>query len=309
MKNKIKYQIFTIILTLMSIISVIPEMAQAAGVTIYSYNVGAYNSYPITTPHKSNTSEVSAVGTVFNATNTGYLTTVNFYLYRSTGTTGVIKAKLEGVTGTIAGRDAQPNGTLLDTSSNSINAIDISNSGGTWQTFTFQGGVQLEANQCYAIYLYMESETGDLRIVPYYTTTAQPTQTRFDYLNGNWYNPHNYALRITVLGQTEAPPGATPTPTATAGATPTGGNWIDNDYGATNSGITFLTEYMPLFIPLILIMVCGFLGYYFAQGWGFFAGLNVGFILCVTFQYLDIWTMVILAVVDIVFVYGMRRGQ
>lgn len=93
--------------------------------------------------------------------------------------------------------------------------------------------------------------------------------------------------------------------------TPSTGNWIDDTYGTINPGLQWLDTTLPFFVPLILIMSCGFLGFFFTRGngWGFFAGLNLGFILSVAFGFLGPWAIVLLGVIDIVFVYGTSRSN
>lgn len=59
-----------------------------------------------------------------------------------------------------------------------------------------------------------------------------------------------------------------------------------------------------ILIPLLVVVVCGFAGYFFAKKPGFFAGINVGLLIAVLELGFPEYFLVVLAIVDIVLIFG-----
>lgn len=257
------------------------------------------------------TSSKSALAIIFTAEQTAYLTQVTTSIYKHPAAVATLTMAITNYTGTISGTTGDtayplyPSQVAYETS-NTIYSSDIVNSvtEDMTQTFQFNGTYLMTAGQNYSLILYVSGMTHlepsyDFILVRVGDTDA--TNAGATYHNGGWQAAQD-VMTLDVYGQAEA--ATTPIPTVTASPTASSGNWIDDQYGATNEGIAFLTDYMPVFVPLILILVCGFLGYYFAGAWGFFAGFNIGTILAFTFGYLELWAIVLIAVIDAVLIFG-----
>jgi len=103
--------------------------------------------------HPSSTSYSSVRGQTFRSSNSYLLTSAKFQLKRtSSAPDGTIKAYLYAHTGTF-GSGGLPTGEVLATSTNSVNAGDLTTSYVQY-TFTFDGTYTLEANTAYCIMLY-----------------------------------------------------------------------------------------------------------------------------------------------------------
>lgn len=119
------------------------------------------------------------------------------------------------------------------------------------------------------------------------------------YLSGGvWtsYAFNNYdATTFFVFGDDD--PLATPTPTPTPSPTPEAmPNWISD----------IIDAIIPIFTPLLVIFICGALGWRFAGAWGFFAGINLAIILVYVIAptYMPLWAIVAVVIVDIALLFG-----
>lgn len=177
------------------------------------------------------------------------------------------------------------------------NPVTVTNSTGTWFTLTFTGTVTItKASNYYALCIIHD---GDSNIYPYYAgglTYSYITDNSNNYGSpvapaaGDYSIGYKLALYLTLY-EPESP---TPTPTGAPTAPPTdiwSGTWIENVIG--------------IILPLALILIPAFIGWKFAKAWGFFAGLNVGVILCYVYgQMIPLWGVVVMLVVDGLMLFG-----
>lgn len=308
MKNKKTY--FALIgIFFLTLSMFIPLMAQGqATINIHEPIFGTYGNYLYDLfPNAPALSHTSAINTVFTANQTAYLYYVTLQLKKEgTLLDAGLRMALVNYTGSIDAHTAYPEyptQEAFETSSNIIYSDDLTTSYDTY-TFVFNGTTLLTAGQNYSLIVYVAAHTYDdaYNYFMLQMHTAGADEFSCHYHNGGWSAiAGDHAPNMIVAGFAEAAttPLTTPTPT-----TSNSGNWIDDEYGATNEGIQFLTDYMPLFVPLFLILICGFLGWYFAGAWGFFAGFNVGVIVSYTFGQVELWVLVLVAVIDAVLIFG-----
>lgn len=163
------------------------------------------------------------------------------------------------------------------------------------------------------------------------TTPDDCTAVNFYFPNPTLYLGNYYAVEIFANTTTGLADNVDEVLLAgnTAGGTHivlTGGNWANDVHRigyivtgtATGSGTgeaaadefwnTGLGAQIFAFIPtltsLIIVLMAAFLGWKFAGPWGFFAGINLGYIVSVVFGILPLWGMIALLVVDGLLLFG-----
>lgn len=75
---------------------------------------------------------------------------------------------------------------------------------------------------------------------------------------------------------------------------------------ATPNNIPYLDELAELIVPLLVILLCAFVGWRFAKDVGFLAGLNLGVLLCVFYLNFPEWTLVLMVIVDVLSFFGRK---
>jgi hypothetical protein len=206
------------------------------------------------------------------------------------------------------------NGTLIFVS----NPYTPNPAAGAWLNLYFPSGLTLRDNSSINVVLVTEwSNTmywytpGNSYSTKYNSTTATTyalpgsvsgfstspnKQLVYVRLSSTSY-PGNMGGDANDYGQTTATP--TPGPTAPP----------ISDFG---NGITTLVTLffgdtpgtVGIGIPLIIIAVCAIASYKMAGAWGFFAGFNIGVILCFVFGILQLWVVIVTIIVDALLLYG-----
>jgi len=206
------------------------------------------------------------------------------------------------------------NGTLIFIS----NPATPSPAAGAWVNFYFPSGLTLRENTTINIgvicdwsntfYIYSPGNSYNGR----YNTSAPLTyeapvsvedfnsiankQLAYIRLSSTSY-PGNMGGEAENYGQTTA----TPTPGPTAPPVSDFGNAI------TTIVALFFGDApgeVGIGIPLLIIAVCALASYKMAGAWGFFAGFNIGVILCFMFGILELWSVIVIVVVDALMLYG-----
>lgn len=257
-------KIYPIILSLLFTAALlVPFVHAGALVTIYSNPTSTSNDTLITVAHPSQVAGVSAVAVIFNATGTGYLTSVDFSLWKAGYPTGYLTAYFAKATLNVTDGTDYPS-TIIEQSTSNISAADIPYSAPAWITFQFNQSQLITTNEVYAIYVIATSYSGSGIIFD--RSGAINNESSAIWHNNGWDYPSGDYL-IRVYGNTEqVEGGATPAPTATQNpAIP----YPDS------SGIGAIVNY--LIALFIILLPAGILGVLFRFGsWGFITGLAIG---------------------------------
>lgn len=119
---------------------------------------------------------------------------------------------------------------------------------------------------------------------------------------GSTSMPINMGGKDNNYGHEESEP--TPTPTATESGDGGAGDRIINFTVLIIDFILGDADSLGVGFALILILGLGIIGYKLGGAWGFFAGINLGFIVCFVSALLPIWTIVVLVLLDALMFLG-----
>lgn len=307
-KRKIPIILFTLLLTSMIYL----PFASASLVTIFNLSTDTSYSPHIESQYPSEDATISALGSAFIATNTGYLTSVNVWLTRVSTFTGTLQAVLHNVTGSVTEDTAVPmDNAILQVSNNVIYTQDVSTTR-TVYTFTFNGTYQLQAGTSYALVIQcVQKVSGAGYILAGGSVTDTTNATGTTYHNGGWdyiYGTYDHSyMALQIYGDTEdQTPSPTPTPDPEATATPT----PTTPAATADPQITqFIEDFISLIFPLILIAGIAILGAYFVGAWGFLAGLNIGIVLAYLWAGLPLWAVILIVIVDAVAFFSGKMGD
>lgn len=59
-----------------------------------------------------------------------------------------------------------------------------------------------------------------------------------------------------------------------------------------------------ILFPLLVILISGFAGYFFAKTVGFIAGLNVGVLLATLYLDFPEYALIVMAIIDVLLIFG-----
>lgn len=176
-----------------------------------------------------------------------------------------------------------------------ISDVHALNSTEDWKTFTFTTPVTILAASHYYIGIVFDGSDGDfgtsasasgaLSVQNDVDVGYASPALMFTYDSGGAY----WQIYVTVQDA-----GATPTPTPAAD----GSTFWDTGLGAQIFG------FIPTLASLIVVLLSSFLGWKFAGPWGFFAGINLGYIISVVFNLLPLWGFIALLVIDGLLLFG-----
>lgn len=199
--------------------------------------------------------------------------------------------------GTVAGT-ANAKIVIVNNATNEIvatsNAITGISTTFSWRTFTFTGEVHLLKSVGAYVLAFIPDDTdarikrGEYANIILYDATnsyASPSNPT----DGTNYNSAEISIYLNLYGIVAATP--TPLPTPVPSTDLWTGTWIEN--------------IITIILPLALILIPAFLGWKFAKAWGFFAGLNVGVILCYVYgQMVPLWGVIVMVVADGLLLFG-----
>lgn len=285
-----------ILLTLISLIAVaflaFSSTVQAAPVTIATYNLASIagpGSISVDYP-STDMSFVGARGQAFTATATGYVTSVTVYMENFGAVGGNMYMDLVTIAAGV------PTGTLQTSSQKAITTL--SSSGYTAITFTFGGTIQLTSGQTYGFYitgLGVDYTGNTYFAIGQSDVSVYGGGAMFYQQNNAWATLDAKDCNFTVTGETVGP---TPTPTPTATPPADGDTFWNTGIGAQ------IFAFIPTLTSLIVVLLAAFLGWKFAGPWGFFAGINLGYIISVALNILPLWGMIALLVIDGLLLFG-----
>lgn len=290
----------------------LPNVEAAPVLVAYDFNDTA-ETYLAQHVHPSDDESLtSCTWQEFQPASNGYLATITVRANKINSPNAYYTAMLQSINGS-----DYPTGTVLAQSTTFFQASMIpANPTSTDLTFEFDETYQILSSTKYAFVIYAYNATaldGNNYLMYRYSNVVTGVNTlgtilyRGNYVNNGWTRGSaGYAMFFTITASASPPPTATPSPEPTAA--PTGhGNWIDNEYSNdTSTGYAWLEDTLPFFVPLILIAATAILGWCFAGVWGFFAGFNIGAILCyVIFPLMfPLWAIVAVIIVDALLLFG-----
>lgn len=212
------------------------------------------------------------------------------------------------------------NGTLLFLSTTqNLEADHLSTA--SWHNTYFPSGLTLKDNQSIVIgiscewtnTIYFGALVGSNPYFSYYNTTGGNFfTTDLDSLGGFSSNPNRFLGYISLSSTSySGDMGGSGTNYGRTSATPTPGPTVPPDGGFGNAMTTIIGLFfgstpgsVGIGIPLIIIAACALISFKMAGPWGFFAGFNIGVILCFVFNILALWAVIVVIIVDALLLYG-----
>ena len=289
-----------ITLILLALIACFFFMPIASAITVYDYPFYYYDgNYQVIDELHPSASGHSGTSTQSFTANFTSIESVSFTLMRTGTITFVLQAQVwQNENNKL---DNIPDVALsIGISNNTLNTADLSLT--IWQerVFTFNPPLELDSTYNYTIGLVSISgtESGGDVFMAAFAPRLLGVAGLFAFTA--WMNSTARTIILTIDDGDIAP---TPTPTPTITPTPIPAplsEWLD--------GTGQIAELLiPLIIPLAVIVLLGLLCYKFAGPWGFFAGLNLGIILCYSFGLIYLWAVVLIAIIDVsILVIGLR---
>lgn len=273
-----------ILLTFLILLAALVPFASASQVYL-----GYFQPAPVGALQINNMNTNMSWVQTFNATNTGQVLTVTLNMARDDNFDATITAILMS---TSAGA---PN-LVLETSSTTYNTLSDLAGVFTNYIFTFSGTTLLNKGTFYAVGINVtavthtglwhgvsaggvltNSDTG----APYYCID----NANYQAVGGTVDFSYIVVGEATVFSATPTPP-------------PSGTDFWETGIGAQIFG------FIPTLTSLIVVLFAAFLGWKFAGPWGFFAGINVGYVVSVMFNLLPLWGFIALLVVDGLLLFG-----
>lgn len=242
--------------------------------------------------HPSISASHSAWAQSFNATEGNYLTKINVSLTKLGTVDAVIACRLEAASANQY--NSGPTGTVLATSTNTINSDDLELYDATNRThavtFYFNGAYRLTHNSIYVFVVYCVSTTpsddyDNMVRIGSRTTPAPHAGYASIYYSGAWNGPVDTTdLTFAVISSDTigAPTGA---PTAAP--------------ASTTDLATLINQFMDFLVPLIIMLIPAFLIWFFGgRGkWPLLIGLAVGTALGYVFiPTFPVWLVFLVAV-------------
>lgn len=292
-----KAQHLILSLTLIALFLVSAPFVHAQSYVLFSHDAGSSNGggAGIYAGHPSLNSSLSGSGIVFNTTTTGYVYSVNVYLYHINDPDGFVGCRIGGVEGNLADNTAKPNATIFSQSSNLIQINQTTTP--AHYTFNFNASYQLVANTVYSVYLYgvQDGHNGDTThaLLVYYDIEDDEDSQMAQFHNGGWFSgadmvgSYNGSYRMIIYGVADmvnasSSPPATPPPGSTG----------------TNELIdTFVDYLIPLILFLLPALILGWLTHW--EKWPILIGLAIGAGLTYLFMGTEYLWLVILVVIGI----------
>lgn len=258
-KTKIAITIMLISIFILSI--GVPFVHSGSLVAIFTNTNTNSNANTISTTHPSGIASPSGVAVIFNASQTGYLTSIDWSFWKTGYPTGTLICYLSLASVNATDGTAVPTGSFIEQSNNrSVSDVTWGQSG--WLSFSFSQTVLLTQYQVYAVYVVAYSYSGVTLINDYWSAAGESGAT---YHNGGWDPSAALDFSIRIYGNTESLGGTpTPYPSSTTGSV-----------YPTSEGISAITGYL---IALFIILLPAGLMYWFKlRSVGFMiTGLAIG---------------------------------
>lgn len=247
-------------------------------------------------------------GQVFTADGST-ITTIQLQLRKWNNPAANFAVKIETITGTY-GTDGKPSGSLIGTS-DSVAASTLTTSY-NMINFTFSTPVSTLANTKYALYLYPVDATtldGTNAIsIGYDASSPLHSGNYFEWTGTTWYTAASVDLIFAVYGTPAASPTSAPTPTPLTGVGYhwNGTHWVQ--FNQVEEKTDYFANILPIFAVYLIPAVVGFLcvGKHTI---GFVAGLTIGGIIAYGWGLTELWTMVVIVLVDILILVAVPRGS
>lgn len=259
-----------------------------------------YDVYP------SESGKISSVGQSLATNINGYLTGMQFNLGKhasdDSGTFQVYVWDVTGLGGLGVADLPNSGGTLVAVSDEldvSGLALPTTNGVFSYTMFQFNQTYFMNASKLYTIEVRcvgnvnLDGTNHYIRFAK--VGTSAYSGRHYAHSDGAYTTMNNDDMAIIIYGNDNL--AATPTPTPTPSPTPEAmPNWISD----------IIDAIIPIFTPLLVIFICGALGWRFAGAWGFFAGINLAIVLMyvVASQYMPLWAIIAVVVIDIGLLFG-----
>lgn len=286
-------------ITIILFLSILPL---ASATVVYNRTTNSGN-FAINTIYPATNTSSSTWGQTFQPSSSGYLTSIALYRQTSgdANPTGYAilyiydETRLANTFGTNMQPTAPPN------AAHALNYYDSSSTiwlgdwaKASWFTFTFPGTEYLDSNKKYSFELHVISQTIDSAHPILLGGSAQDSGNSYYQYNSGWeVSTQDLSATISV----SATAATTPSPTPIIDAVDPNSFW--------NTGLgAQIFSFIPTLTSLIVVLIAAFLGWKFAGPWGFFAGINLGYIISVIFNILPLWGMIALLVVDGLLLFG-----
>lgn len=250
---------------------------------------------PLLTQHPSATTLRSGVTQTFNASVGGYLWNVTIVMWKyGPSANAVIGMQLQGTGNDL---NADPNGTILETSTTTYNAFDLARDVQTNYTFQFSGTYTLQQYQAYALTVTIDSQT--MQDADNHTRTGRDTSASTDegysgfFRDSAWDGPAEDGDLIYEVKVVNNFGGG-------GGTDYTFSTWD----GTINSFINFMVPLIILLLPAILLM---FLTRR-TDKWLLIIGLAIGAGLGYYFGMVPLWLVFLVVIGLIGMAYQSVRG-
>lgn len=204
---------------------------------------------------------------------------------------------------------------IIENSTTTYSRSDLTDtdsySSATWKTFTFSGNTQLTTANggVYYIGLFLLSMTGSTGANSFSMVQCSITPYHIWKYTNTWAEV-SAQVCINVHGTASAPATPSPTPAPSNYLWWNGSAWVSYTPATPEPNIFdngVATPYITMLVPVVLLAVAALLGWKFAGAWGFFAGLNLGAILCYVIlgsSVFPLWGVVALLIVDGLLLFG-----
>lgn len=218
------------------------------------------------------------------------VSSLTVYLSKAGSPTGTLYSHIAGATDY-----STANSTVYAEALNSVDiaSLNADTSGKTSPTdclavtFYYPNSALLDHNY-YTLEVFVNSTAGLTDNVNEVLFAINSVSGNMLYLQGSTWSTEPHSLGYILSG--------TSATTGSAGTEP-------DDFWDTGLGAQIFA-FIPTLTSLIIVLLAAFLGWKFAGPWGFFAGINLGYIISVIFNILPLWGFIALLVVDGLLLFG-----